>query len=98
MARLSHFPTPSCILAVGPIVRRPLPPGALERGLTLALDGIQDPGNVGTGRRGTYEQNRTEDSGESRSNATLCHARTVPTFAARRIGTSVPYDGLRRPP
>jgi TrmH family RNA methyltransferase len=48
MGRISHFPTPSCILAVGPIVRRPLPPGALERGLTLALDGIQDPGNVGT--------------------------------------------------
>jgi TrmH family RNA methyltransferase len=48
MSRISHFPTPSCILAVGPIARRPLPAGALERGLTLALDGIQDPGNVGT--------------------------------------------------
>jgi TrmH family RNA methyltransferase len=48
MGRISHFPTPSAILAVGPITRRPLPAAALERGLTLALDGIQDPGNVGT--------------------------------------------------
>ena len=48
MARLSHFPTPSTVLAVGNIVRAPLAPGALDRGLTLALDGIQDPGNVGT--------------------------------------------------
>lgn len=48
MARLSHYPTPSPVLAVGRIVRRPLEPGALDHGLTLALDGIQDPGNVGT--------------------------------------------------
>ncbi len=48
MARLSHYPTPSSVLAVGKIVRRDLAPGALNRGLTLALDGIQDPGNVGT--------------------------------------------------
>ena len=48
MARVSHFPTPSEVLAVGKIVRQPLPAGALDRGLTLALDGIQDPGNVGT--------------------------------------------------
>jgi TrmH family RNA methyltransferase len=48
MARISHFPTPSEILAVALIVRPPLPAGALDRGLTLALDGIQDPGNVGT--------------------------------------------------
>ncbi len=48
MARVSHFPTPSSVLAVGRIVRTPLPPGALKQGLTLALDGIQDPGNVGT--------------------------------------------------
>ena len=48
MARISHFPTPSAVLAVGKIVRDPLPAGALSRGLTLALDGIQDPGNVGT--------------------------------------------------
>ncbi len=48
MARASHYPTPSAVLAVGRIERKPLPAGALNRGLTLALDGIQDPGNVGT--------------------------------------------------
>lgn len=48
MARASHFPTPSSVLAVGKISRQTLPAGALARGLTLALDGIQDPGNVGT--------------------------------------------------
>jgi len=48
MARASHFPTPSTVLAVGKIARRPLVDGALDHGLTLALDGIQDPGNVGT--------------------------------------------------
>ncbi len=48
MARASHFPTPSRVLAVGPVVRKPLVPGELARGLTLALDGVQDAGNVGT--------------------------------------------------
>ncbi|MET0262436.1 MAG: TrmH family RNA methyltransferase, partial [Rariglobus sp.] len=48
MARISHFPTPSDVFAVGKIERAPLPHGALSDGLTLALDGIQDPGNVGT--------------------------------------------------
>jgi TrmH family RNA methyltransferase len=48
MARISHFPTPSPVLVVGRITREPLPPGALNQGLTLALDGIQDAGNVGT--------------------------------------------------
>ena len=48
MARASHFPTPSSILAVGLLTRAPLASGALDRGLTLALDGVQDPGNVGT--------------------------------------------------
>ena len=48
MARASHFPTPSPVLAVGKIRRNELAPGELERGLTLALDGVQDPGNVGT--------------------------------------------------
>jgi TrmH family RNA methyltransferase len=48
MARISHYPTPSPVLAVGKIARVPLAPGAPDRGLTLALDGIQDPGNVGT--------------------------------------------------
>ena len=48
MARASHFPTPATVLAVGQISRPALAAGALDRGLTLALDGIQDPGNVGT--------------------------------------------------
>ncbi len=48
MARASHFPTPSSVLAVGKISREPLASGALDRGLTLALDGVQDAGNVGT--------------------------------------------------
>jgi TrmH family RNA methyltransferase len=48
MARASHFPTPSSVLAVGPVTRPPLAPGTLDRGLTLALDGVQDAGNVGT--------------------------------------------------
>lgn len=48
MARLSHYPTPSPVLAVGRIMRAALPAGALAKGLTLALDGLQDPGNVGT--------------------------------------------------
>ncbi len=48
MARASHFPTPSSVLAVGRLRREPLAPGELAHGLTLALDGVQDPGNVGT--------------------------------------------------
>ena len=48
MARVSHFPTPSSVLAIGTIRREVLPPGEIDRGLTLALDGVQDAGNVGT--------------------------------------------------
>jgi len=48
MQRISHFPTPSPVLAVGPIERASLATGELNRGLTLALDGVQDAGNVGT--------------------------------------------------
>jgi len=48
MARISHFPTPSSVLAIGRIRRENLPDGALDHGLTLALDGVQDAGNVGT--------------------------------------------------
>lgn len=48
MERVSHFPAPSGVLAVGRIVRQPLADGDLNRGLTLALDGVQDAGNVGT--------------------------------------------------
>lgn len=48
MARISHFPTPSPVLAVGAIRRTPLDAADLGRGLTLALDRVQDAGNVGT--------------------------------------------------
>ena len=48
MARASHFPAPSSVLAIGKITREPLAPGAIDQGLTLALDGVQDAGNVGT--------------------------------------------------
>lgn len=48
MARISHLPTPSPVFAVGRVTRSALAAGELARGLTLALDGIQDPGNVGT--------------------------------------------------
>ncbi len=48
MARISHFPTPSSVLAVGRIHRAQLLPNELNEGLTLALDGVQDAGNVGT--------------------------------------------------
>lgn len=48
MERISHFPTPSAVLAVGRIERTALAAGELGGGFTLALDGIQDPGNVGT--------------------------------------------------
>lgn len=48
MVRISHYPTPSPVLAVGRMRRDTLDIGELNQGRTLALDGIQDPGNVGT--------------------------------------------------
>ncbi|MFZ9745615.1 MAG: TrmH family RNA methyltransferase [Opitutaceae bacterium] len=48
MARVSHFPTPSPVLAVAALHREAFDPAAAGRGLTLVLDGVQDPGNVGT--------------------------------------------------
>lgn len=48
LERISHLPTPSDVFAVGQISRAAIEPGELARGLTLALDGIQDPGNTGT--------------------------------------------------
>lgn len=47
MARASHFPTPSSVLALGRVASRPLPAGELDHGFTLALDTVQDAGNVG---------------------------------------------------
>ncbi len=48
MDRLSHFPTPSPALALVRLEQRELPERALHDGRTLALDGVQDAGNVGT--------------------------------------------------
>ncbi|MBP8256034.1 MAG: RNA methyltransferase [Opitutaceae bacterium] len=48
MGRISHFPTPSSVLAVGRLRSVALMEGEISTGLTLALDGIQDAGNVGT--------------------------------------------------
>ncbi|MFT3783982.1 MAG: RNA methyltransferase [Nibricoccus sp.] len=48
MARISHYPTPSPVFAVGKIVRLPVRAEELNRGLTLLLDGLQDAGNLGT--------------------------------------------------
>jgi TrmH family RNA methyltransferase len=49
MEKISHLPSPSSVLAV---VQRPEPapfdPAQLSHGFTLALDTVQDPGNVGT--------------------------------------------------
>ena len=49
MARISHLPSPSSVLAV---LTRPTPapldPATLGHGFALALDRVQDPGNVGT--------------------------------------------------
>ena len=46
MARISQLSTPSPVLAV---VARPEPAGlVVERGLYLGLDGVRDPGNMGT--------------------------------------------------
>lgn len=48
MGRISHYPSPGPVLVVGKIERTQLVDGELDQGRTLALDGIQDPGNVGT--------------------------------------------------
>lgn len=48
MERISHYPTPSSVMAVGRLERPVLAAGELNRGFTLALDGVQDAGNVGT--------------------------------------------------
>jgi TrmH family RNA methyltransferase len=48
MERMSHLRTPTDILALVEIPRRRTDPAAFGRELTLALDGVQDPGNLGT--------------------------------------------------
>lgn len=48
LARASLLRTPQCVLAVMPVSRE-MPDEAVSAGqLTLALDGVQDPGNLGT--------------------------------------------------
>ena len=46
MARISQLSSPSPVLAV--VARPEAAEPALERGLCLALDGVRDPGNLGT--------------------------------------------------
>lgn len=48
MERLSHLKTPTDYLALARIPRREIDFDTLNRGLVLALDDVQDPGNVGT--------------------------------------------------
>ena len=47
MLKISHLPTPSEVLALCPVVHHELKPETVNQGLTLALDTVQDPGNVG---------------------------------------------------
>lgn len=48
MERISQLKTPSDCLAVVEQPRHTLPTKALQSSLTLALDGVQNPGNLGT--------------------------------------------------
>jgi TrmH family RNA methyltransferase len=48
MERASRLKTPTDCLALVEIPRRTHDPAALRGGLTLALDGVQNPGNLGT--------------------------------------------------
>lgn len=49
MLRITHLPSPSTMLAVIHRLDEPSPPTeSLSRGYALALDCVQDPGNVGT--------------------------------------------------
>jgi TrmH family RNA methyltransferase len=48
MGRISRLKTPADCLALVVIPRRTPDPGALRDSLTLALDGVQNPGNMGT--------------------------------------------------
>jgi TrmH family RNA methyltransferase len=48
MSRASHLKTPTSTLALIEIPRRELAPASLATQLTLALDGVQNPGNLGT--------------------------------------------------
>ncbi len=48
MERASRMKTPTDVLALVDIPRHTFDPGTLKTRLTLALDGVQNPGNMGT--------------------------------------------------
>jgi len=48
LERTSLLRTPQNVIAVFPTVEKPIPEGLAKRELCLALDGVQDPGNMGT--------------------------------------------------
>ena len=48
MARMSQFTTPSDVIAVYETPERTADPGEVRHGLSIVLDNIQDPGNLGT--------------------------------------------------
>lgn len=48
LEKASLMRAPQSVIAVFPITESPLPDGIATRELCLALDGIQDPGNMGT--------------------------------------------------
>jgi TrmH family RNA methyltransferase len=48
MSRASHLKTPTSTLALIEIPRHTFTPAALQNQLTLALDGVQNPGTLGT--------------------------------------------------
>jgi TrmH family RNA methyltransferase len=48
MERMSHLRTPTGLLALVEIPDHVFDPATFGRGSTLALDGVQDPGNMGT--------------------------------------------------
>lgn len=48
LRRVSFLQHPQQVLALFPLPKRELDPNACVEGLCLALDGVQDPGNLGT--------------------------------------------------
>lgn len=48
LSRVSFLKTPQSVLAVFPIYEHSINPSIADNALCLALDGVQDPGNIGT--------------------------------------------------
>lgn len=48
IARMSQLKTPGEVIAVYRLPQREFDPSLFSKGLALALDGVQDPGNLGT--------------------------------------------------